>query len=196
MYFYKYKLAEPKFDRDAIKIAKAVKDGLAELISKKGKVHCFKYIDSKNERVEYILIDKSIKDEADSICDPSVMGFISLSSLKKWVAIETMILYVAPSFRRKGIASKLYDEVLKDGQIVISGNQHNPKSRALWLKMAKNPSYVVWATDVNDLSKTSDVWEDDGEIICNLKLYDDINMKPRRPKEDIRFIAINPKFIK
>lgn len=200
MFYYRYKLDEPSYDRDCIRLHKMIQVGEAELVSidVKTKNEVWKYHNEKDERIEYVMINPNIALTGDpfwdDFIDSRVLGFVSLSLLKNWLAIETMILYVNPMWRRFGVAYKLYENILNDGQIVICGNQHNPKSRALWLKLLQDKRFVVWAHDVKNLDRTSDVWIDENnELICNLKLYVDIKMKKRNMKEDIRLIAINPR---
>lgn len=165
----------------------------------KGKVCVYKYDNEKDGRIEYVMIDHSVPlvtPEDFHILCPAVMGFCAMSKLEGWVAVETAILYVSPLWRRRGVAQTLYDTMLRDGQIIISGWCHNPKSYNLWKKMVMNPNYVVWAQDMKNTDRQSDVWvDDDGEYVCNLKLYNDIKKKSRKMKEDIRFVAINPRHV-
>jgi GNAT superfamily N-acetyltransferase len=160
----------------------------------KDQVFIYKYENEERDQVEYFMIDYSIElstpEDFQSFC-PAFMGFCALSYLEDWAAIETSILYVSPNFRRMGVAEQLYDAILDDGQIVICGWSHNPKSRALWKKMMSNPKYVIWAQDMNDIDRISDVWfDEEDEMVCNLKVYVDIKVKTC--KEDVRLVAINP----
>lgn len=201
MYYYRYKLAEPKLDRDGVRLHRLVTEDQAQLIHlSKNQIGIWKYDNVEDERVEYVMISHNTplgKPEDYQILNPQVMGYCSLNKLKDWAAIETAILYTSPEWRGQGVAYKLYEWILHDGQIVICGEQHNPKSRALWLKLLQDQRYVVWACDMKNIDRQSDVWiDEDGEIICNLKLYVDIKMKKRKMKEDIRLIAINPRKIK
>lgn len=196
MFFYRHTVAEAEMEEDACRLHRMAIEKKATLLLTKGKIGIYKYFNKKKDQLEYFMIDHSIElktPEDFQVFNPSVMGLCVLAKLEGWSAIEVSILYVSPAFRRQGVATKLYDAILDDGQIVICGWSHNPKSRALWKKLAQDKKYVVWAQDMNDTDRISDVWfDDDGKMQCDLKIYVDLKMKKDKMKEDVRLIAINP----
>jgi hypothetical protein len=62
--------------------------------------------------------------------------------------------------------------------------------------MIENPNYVVWAHDLIDLNRYADVVVEDGKIECQLKIYEDIKKIRRRRRQDVRFVAYNPRYVK
>jgi len=84
----------------------------------------------------------------------------------------------------------IYDTVLKDEIILVSGEMQNIRARAIWVKLVKHPNYTVWAQDLMDLSRKEMVDVENDELVCSLKLYNDLKMKRRKRKEDIRLIAV------
>lgn len=195
MFFYRHTVDERAFQEDGCRLHRMAIEEEATVVARvKDQVFIYKYENEERDQVEYFMIDYSIElstpEDFQSFC-PAFMGFCALSYLEDWAAIETSILYVSPNFRRMGVAEQLYDAILDDGQIVICGWSHNPKSRALWKKMMSNPKYVIWAQDMNDIDRISDVWfDEEDEMVCNLKVYVDIKVKTC--KEDVRLVAINP----
>lgn len=100
------------------------------------------------------------------------------------------MVYVNPEHRGKGLGPLLYDTLLRDGKIIVSGFSQRPPSRKLWVKLAQNPNYTVWAQDIMDLKRASQVEVEDGKLVCDLKLYRDIKTIRRKKREDIRLIAV------
>lgn len=151
-----------------------------------GEIHVHKFYEVKTKEWIYFTIDQVT----------GVSGFCCMSELPGWVALETSMLYVQPESRGKGIASLIYDVVMKDGVIVISGYSHNPKSRKLWMNIVNNPKYTAWAHDIINLDRYADVIIDEGQIVCALKIYEDIKKMRRRRRQDVRIIAFNKRYLK
>lgn len=141
------------------------------------------------------LEEKSRAEKLQRTICPGVLGFCVLEKIPRWVALETAMLYVNPNARGAGIATSLYDAIMKDGVIVISGYSHNKKSRRLWMKLVQNPKYVTWAHDIIDLSRYAAISVSKNNFECDLKLYEDIKKIRRRRKQDIRIIAFNPRYV-
>jgi hypothetical protein len=127
---------------------------------------------------------------------PVVIGFCAMVKQPRWVAHETVMLYVSPESRGRGIATILYDGIMKDGVIVMSGYSHNPKSRNLWMKIVSTSTYITWAHDIVNLDRYSSIEVIDGKFRCDLKLYEDIKKIRRRRKQDVRIIAYNPRYLR
>lgn len=140
-------------------------------------------------------IAKEVQPKSSKLPSTAVLGFCSLAKIPRWVALETNIMYVNPEARGKGIATILYDSVLKDGVILISGGSHNVKSRRLWMKMVQTPQYVTWAHDLLDLDRFADIAIEDDTFQCSLKIYQDIKKVRRKRREDIRILAYNPRYV-
>lgn len=120
----------------------------------------------------------------------NVVAFVELERPKRWVAQEVTYLFVRPDYRKLKIATHLYDVVIEDGILLMSGWSQNPKSRGLWMKLVANKNYTVWAQDILNLDRICQVYFDDGELQTDLKLYHDINKKPRKLKTDVRLFAM------
>jgi GNAT superfamily N-acetyltransferase len=116
---------------------------------------------------------------------------VELERPKRWCAQEVTYLFVRPDYRKLGVASHLYDIILNDDVLLMSGWSQNPKSKGLWMKLIKEGNYTIWAQDILDLDRICQVFfDEDGELVTNLKLYHDIHKKPRRLKTDVRLFAM------
>jgi hypothetical protein len=156
----------------------------AELVCDKNYLHYFKVelrVDGLNTLVYFSL---------DTI-SRAVVAFCVLEKIPGWMGKETRMLFTHPNWRGKGKAIELYDVIMADGVIVISGKSHNPNSRQLWKKLVGLEKYTTWAQDIKDLKRVAPILvDDDEELFCELKLY---AAEKRNPIEDIRIIAFNPR---
>lgn len=199
MFFYRHNVSEPQLDKYGCWLYDQFLKGTTELVATCGdKIKVHKVFDKSDGQLCYFILDHKIKVESKEDLkkqNPAVMGFCSLSKLPRWKALETTMLYVSPLWRRSGVALMLYDAIMKDGVVLMSGYSHNPKSRALWVKLVQNERYTTWAHDILDLKKFSPIMIDDnGDFDCKLKIYEDIKKLRRRRKQDVRIIAFNPKY--
>src|SRR5271167_2562740 len=157
-------------------------------------LHVFKFFDRNDRDWIYFAINpilaKSFKPKRTLTANPAIYGFCSLTKISRWVAPEVSMLYVNPEARGKGMSGFLYDTILRNKIILVSGEMQNIRARAIWIKLVKNPSYTVWAQDLMDLSRKEMVEVENDELVCSLKLYNDLKMKRRKRKEDIRLIAV------
>ena len=186
MFFYRYRVVETHLNKYAAWLYNIFLSGKSEKVATSGRdLHIHKVLDKSAGEWVYFAIQKA----------KEVIGFCSLTKIPRWKGLETSMLYVNPLARGKGIASIIYDAVMKDGVIVISGYSHNPKSRSLWLKMVQNPKYVTWAHDIINLNRYAPIYVENGKFECELKLYEDIKKRRRLRRQDIRIIAYNPKYL-
>jgi hypothetical protein len=204
MFFYRNRVSEPHLNKYAGWLHQQYLSGKSEQVAQDKKQARFSYhktIDMDSRESVFFMVDTSLSvDECPRKPTrdphPAVLGFCSLGRMPRWVALETSMLYVSPLARGHGVASAIYSSIMMDGNIVISGYSHNPKSRRLWMKMIENPNYVVWAHDLIDLNRYADVVVEDGKIECQLKIYEDIKKIRRRRRQDVRFVAYNPRYVK
>lgn len=121
---------------------------------------------------------------------PAIPGFVALSKMPRWTAREVTMVYVNPEIRARGLGQLIYDTVLRDNILLMSGVSHCIKSKRLWMSLIQNPNYQVWAHDIMNLNRCSQVWIEDDDIKCDFQLYRDIKTKRRVQREDIRLLAI------
>jgi hypothetical protein len=199
MFFYRYKVAEPHLNKYACEMHAAFLAGKTEKNATVGKdIQIHKWFDREDKAWVYFALSMPLASTPHKVSRKPyapILGFICLSKVPRWHVLETDIIYVNPNARGQGMATVLYDAVLKDGHIVMSGYSHNPKSRRLWMKLVQNPKYVTWAHDIINLDQYSDVWVDEDQFECNLKLYDDIKKIRRRMKSDVRILMFNPRYV-
>lgn len=181
MFFYRYQPVEKHLDRYCGTLIKNLDK--AELVAGTKNKGTYKVPNRPEQQIVYFSVHEGV-----------VTGLAALNKIQRWKALETGMLYVPRPFRRQGVALKLYDDVLKDGVLLMSGYSHNPKSRALWMKLVENKKYTTWAQDIVNLEHLSPIDVDDGDFVCDLKLYDDIKKLRRRRKHDVRICAINPRY--
>lgn len=202
MFFYRYNVSESHLNKFSRSLHELFLSGNTIKVATFCNLQIHKVFDDVDLAWVYFVIDPLMALVLKAIpknSKPSevVLGFVVLSKIRDWVAMEVNILYVNPLFRGQGVASALYDGVMKDGVIMISGDRQNQKSRSLWLKMVSNPRYTVWAQDLLDLSRHEPIYiDEEGALECKLKLYDDIKTRRRVKRQDIRMIAINPRYVK
>lgn len=138
-----------------------------------GDVMC---VECSKTRRAYVICDY-IDEEAVPI------AWVSLK--RKWKAFEVEQTYVLKPYRGNGYAEKLYEAVVKDGQLLASGFCHTVHSKRLWARLIASNKLNIWAQDFHNLTKTSPVLEEDGKVICpNLELY-------HKPSawQDVRLLA-------
>lgn len=187
MLFYRHKLTERSPNRHCDWLKSHLRFGSSILLRHandvyEGNVSVSKYYDKKYRKLVYFLH-----------CDGEVLAFVELEQPKKWVAHEVTYLFVRADYRKLGVASYLYSSIIEDGILLMSGWSQNPKSRGLWMKLIKQEKYNIWAQDILNLERTCQVYFDDGELQSSLKLYQDINKKPRKLNSDIRLFAMKIK---
>ena len=153
----------------------------------KNKLQVFKVFIKKDKAWIYFMIDTSGEIETS-------LGYICLHTIPRWKALETFNLYVPPKYRGLGIAQLLYDSVLKDGKIVMSGWSHTTKSHGLWMKLVQNRNYISWAHDILNLRRLAPILIEDDKYVCEFKLYDSMKNVRKKKLEDIRIIVYNPKY--
>ena len=163
--------------------------GESELVAYCGnKLHVHKIFIKKDRTWIYFVVDTSEKITTS-------LGYICLRTIPRWKALETFNLYVPKEYRGLGLALKLYDAVLKDGKIVMSGWSHTKKSQGLWMKLVENTKYVSWAHDILNLKRLAPILIEDGKYVCEFKLYDSMKNIRKKKHEDIRIVVYNPKYI-
>lgn len=203
MFFYRNRVSEPHLNKYAGWLHQQYLSGRSEQVARdksNPEFYYHKTIDKISRESVYFIVDTAIS--PDSVPKkptrdphPAVLGFCSLDRMPRWAALETSMLYVSPLVRGRGIASAIYTSIMMDGNIVISGYSHNSGSRRLWMKLIQNPSYVVWAHDIIDLSRYADVIIEDDKIECQLKIYEDIKKIRRRRRQDVRFVAFDRRYV-
>lgn len=202
MFYYRHSVNEAALNKFSRELHALYLNGGSKKIAQYDFLEMHKAFDPVDLTWVYFLIDAhaaranpaKVRNKAPS---EAVYGFTALSKLKDWIALEVDMLYVNPNFRKMGVAGILYGSVMKDGHIIISGNRQNLKSRAFWLKMVNNPKIVTWAHDILDLTRYAPiVVDDDGELYCQLKIYEDIKKLRRVKRQDVRIIAYNPRYYK
>lgn len=204
MFYYRYNVDEAHLNKFCRHLHAAFLAGETLRIDSKqsARLQTHKIYDAESEAWIYFSIDSLLATTfpplpKKSIPSNCVRGFVALSKIRDWVAMEVEILYVTPEFRGNGCALNLYENVLKDGVILVSGNKQNIKSRHLWLKMLENPKLTVWAHDLVNTDRYSPIIvDDDGDIYCQMKMYEDIKKRRRVKKQDIRYVAINPRYVR
>jgi GNAT superfamily N-acetyltransferase len=153
----------------------------------RNKLQVFKVFIKKDKAWIYFMIDTSEKIKKS-------LGYICLHTIPRWKALETFNLYVPPEYRGMGIAQALYDSVLKDGKIVMSGWSHTTKSHGLWMKIVQNRDYISWAHDILNLRRLAPILIEDDKYVCEFKLYDSMKNVRKKKLEDIRIIVYSPKY--
>jgi hypothetical protein len=202
MFYYRHSVNEVALNKFSRELHALYLAGGTKKIARFDFLEMHKIFDSDDHAWVYFLIDTDaalkypakVRNKAPS---EAVYGFAALCKIKDWVALEVEMLYVNPNFRKMGVAGILYGSVMKDGHIIVSGNRQNLKSRALWLKMVNDTKIITWAHDILDLSRYAPiVVDDDGELYCQLKIYEDIKKLRRVKRQDVRIIAYNPRYYK
>lgn len=202
MFYYRHSVNEASLNKFSRELHSLYLAGGSRKVATYDHLELHKVFDTEDPSWVYFLIDTEqahlyppkVRNKAAS---EAVYGFAALSKIKGWVALEVEMLYVNPNFRKMGVAGILYGSVMKDGHIIISGNRQNLKSRALWLKMVNDPKIVTWAHDILDLTRYAPIIvDDDGELYCQLKIYEDIKKLRRVKRQDVRIIAYNPRYFK
>lgn len=202
MFFYRYNVVESHINCYAWWLFRWMKEGRSEEVKRiSSSVMVHKLFDPNAREWVYFAVDEKKAEHLGigrpkSTPHPAIVGFCALNKIPKWVALETTMLYVSPEYRGGGVARKIYDAIMTDGQIVISGYSHNPKSKSLWMRMVKSRKYAMWAADILDLTRNAQIEIVDGKFECSLKLYEDIKKLRRQRKQDIRIIAFNPKYVR
>ena len=147
----------------------------------------FKYHDKENKHFIYGMYDE----DTDKVISYCVLG-----KFYRWKAKETRMLFVDPDYRKLGLALELYDIMLKDGNLILSGYSHNIKSKKLWFKLLKNEKYTSYAVDIMNHHRTAQIVVEGKDYFCELKLYNSIEKKRKKKTEDIRVLLFNPRFCK
>lgn len=199
MFFYRYIVVESHLNKYSGWLQERYLSGKTCKVATSGKnIHIQKIFDSTAKEWVYFALDVSTRFTpiVSKTPNPAVLGFCSLTKIPRWKALETSMLYVNPEARGKGIASLIYDAVLKDGVMLMSGFSHNQKSRRLWMKLVQNPRYTTWAHDILNLDSYSDITVEDDTFQCDLKVYEDIKKMRRKRRQDIRIIAFNRRYLK
>lgn len=184
MLFYRHKLAERSPTRHCDWLESCLQKGRPTVVrteqTRYGDFSVSKYYDREYRKLIYFLHSNG-----------AVLAFVEMERPRRWVAHEVTYLFVRPDYRQHGVASHLYDVILEDGILLMSGWSQNPKSRGLWMKLIKRKEYTVWAQDILDLDRICQVFFNEfGELQTDLKLYHDINKKPRKLKTDVRLFAM------
>lgn len=201
MFFYRYTIASTHLHRYQADIHKRFLSGRCERVkSSSTGFRIYKFFDNVDRDWIYFAIDhklaKKVQPKVSKQPSSVILGFCSLTKLPRWLAMEVSIVYTNPQLRGKGIASMLYDAILRDGVILISGYSQCSASRHLWMKIIQNPLYVTWAHDIVNLKRYSQVTVENNQFDCSLRIYQDIKKVRRKRREDIRFIAIYPRYLK
>ena len=173
MLFYRHKLAERTPTRHCDWLESCLERGRSTGVcteqTSHGDFSVSKYYDRKYRKLIYFLHSNG-----------NVLGFVELERPKRWYAHEVTYLYVRPDFRKHGIAQYLYKTLIDDDILLMSGWSQNPKSRGLWMNLIRDKSITVWAQDILNLERISQVYfNEEGALETDLKLYHDINKKPR-----------------
>jgi GNAT superfamily N-acetyltransferase len=199
VFFYRYRVAERHLNRYAGEMHQRYLAGKTEKVATAGRdVQLHKFYDREDRNWIYFALDMKLAPKLQKITSkpyPPILGFISMTKLPRWAVYETNMIYVSPAARGQGMATVLYDAVMRDGVMVMSGYSHNPKSRRLWMKLVSDPKYTTWAHDIVNLDRYSDLFVEEDNFQCQLKLYEDIKKMRRHLKEDVRIIAFNPRYL-
>lgn len=202
MFFYRYRVAEAHLNKHSGWLYQQYLLGRTSLVATSSpNLVIHKIFDKRSDEWMYFVVDtaidsSSIPTKLSRTPHPAILGFCALEKIPRWVALETTMLYVNPLSRGRGIATLIYDAIMKDGVIVMSGFSHNIKSRKLWMNIVQNPKYTAWAHDIINLDSYAAIYVEDGLYKCALKLYEDIKKMRRRRKYDVRIIAFNPRYVK
>ena len=131
--------------------------------------------------------------------DVEVHGWLLLDKPKpSWECWEVMQSFVFTVCRGQGYGHLLYDAVIRSGLILASGTQQTAAARRMWMKLAQNEKYHVWAHDFEDLKIYEPVIYDaeKDELWFNLPLYEKDRTKlpgnyhGKPTLRDIRLVAI------
>jgi GNAT superfamily N-acetyltransferase len=154
----------------------------------------YKFFERADGDWVYFVVDevaaRETEPKASRLPSKAILGFCSLTKIPRWISFEVSMLYVNPDLRGKGVSMQLYDAILNDGVVLVSGKMQNIGARRLWVKLASNPAYVVWAHDIMNLKRFDTVTVEENELDCSLKIYNDLSMRRRKQTEDIRLIAV------
>lgn len=115
-------------------------------------------------------------------------AWLYLWKQKGWFAWEVIQVFVFDGFRGSGLSKKLYEAAINvDRLVILSGVTQSKSSRGLWKSFIKNNDFDVFAIDIKDTKRTSQVFWDDEfeEIWCTLEVYTRI---PSRTT-DVRIVA-------
>lgn len=196
MYYYRWMPSDSHLNAFESEIHQRFLDGRCEQIEcTHPTLEAFKFYDYDVKDWNYFLIDTELAlatkpRKSSRKPNPAVHGFCSLERIKRWVSYEITMVYVNPEQRGKGLGPLLYDCVLRDGKIIVSGFSQRPPSKKIWIRLAQNPEYFVWAHDIMDLSRSEQIDVVNGKFVCGLKLYRDIKTIRRKKREDIRLVAV------
>lgn len=196
MYLYKYTISQPHLHKYAHELHDAFLKGKTSFVRQWGNLHVRKVniFDDDKSGITYFIIDPYAAFEHPATPKKSteskvIRGFVALTSIRRWKAKEVHLTYVMPQHRRKNYAYRLYREVVNDGVILLSGIMQNPKSRNLWIKLCQARNIVSWAHDILNTKRFAPVQVLDDELMCSLKIYEDIKkMKRRIRRQDVRLV--------
>ncbi len=197
MFFYRFKPRSTHLHRYEAEMHRRFLSRKCKLVRTLPGLQICKFYERCDGDWIYFVIDvslaRSIKRfshwEASRKPNPCILGFCALTKIPRWMSHEVAMLYVNPEHRGKGISSLIYDAILGDGVILVSGKMQNAAARRIWIRLVKDPRYTVWAQDLMNLKRTALVSVEDDELNCSLKLYRDLKMRRRKQTEDMRLIC-------
>jgi hypothetical protein len=187
---YTYFMVDSK--AKAVELTEQQRTNLRSLTS----IHAKRGLSGKSLALLKQLRDLREIEKGHQVQHPAILGFCVLEKRRGWTGLETNMMYVSPNCRGEGIASLLYESIMKDGVIVISGYSHNKKSRRLWMSIVNNPKLNTWAHDIVNLDVYAPIAVKNDTFDCSLKLYEDIKKMKNKRESDIRIIAYNPRYVK
>ncbi len=196
MYLYRYTISEPHLNKYSHELHEAFLKNRTHFVAKWGKLEVRKVniFDDDKQGIAYFIINPRaafdhIPAPKKSIESQVILGFAALTSIKRWKAKEVHLTYILPAHRGKNYAFKLYKAIVNDGVILLSGIMQNLKSRGLWLKLCQTRNVVSWAHDLLDTKRFAPVQVCDNELVCTMKVYEDIKkMKRRIRRQDVRLV--------
>jgi len=138
-----------------------------------------------------IRIDCSKNMRAYAVCnylngELTPVGWIWLVRKSGWVSYEVQQTFVMPAYRGNRYAEKLYMAAVNtDGLLLTSGCSHTKHSSKLWARLVAKETFNIWAQDLKNLSRTSQVYAEQGKVQgYTMDIY-----HPPFQRQDVRLIA-------
>lgn len=167
-------------------VIKKYSNYLRNLLIKKINRRRFSVFDNDVVRINCSLriIAYALYDEDQS----DLIAWVYLRRYKDWMSWEVMQVFVSLEYRNQGLAYKLYSTAIdQDDLIIMSGDRQAKSSRYLWQSFIKQNRFNIFATDILNLDKQSEIFYDEDEdhkLWCSLDVYEKV-----KSDQDIRLIA-------